>query len=320
MNKPVRWTTHLPALALILVMLGVLWLGWPWPEPLADGFDAQGRPVHWKWAPAVPGAALTFWLVWFVFDGLWELFERNRKVFNPLSLLDEGLIAWMLVRVADFGVAHGMPPAIRVASWAAGGIALAAAVALELRRVTASSPEPDARTAEDATDLANDLSALRAPGQRWSYWSVQKVPHRLLLGTLGAFFILGAVAIPDGPLLARLLLLAGGLLVLVVCSGGLHTVVTPRRLVVRAGHFGPPLLRIATSEIAEVAVPEFDPVRDFGGWGVRRGFMGDFAGVWAFNFAGSGVLVRTRRGKRYLIGTDHPERLAAALNAARSSA
>ena len=108
------------------------------------------------------------------------------------------------------------------------------------------------------------------------------------------------------------------LLTLAVCSGGLRTVVTPRRLVLRAGRFGPPLLRLATSDIAEVAVPDFDPVRDFGGWGIKRGLVGPFARAWAFNFGGSGVLVRTRRGRRYLIGTDQPDRLAAALNAARS--
>jgi hypothetical protein len=118
----------------------------------------------------------------------------------------------------------------------------------------------------------------------------------------------------------RLLLLAAGLLVLAVCSGGFRTVVTPRQLVLRAGHFGPPLLRLAMTEISEVAVPEFDSLRDFGGWGIRRGLFGDFAGVWAFNLASSGVLVRTSRGKRYLIGTDQPERLAAALNAARGAA
>jgi len=72
--------------------------------------------------------------------------------------------------------------------------------------------------------------------------------------------------------------------------------------------------------VSEVDEPDFDPVRDFGGWRIKRGLMGDFAGVWAFNLAGTGVLVRTRQGKRYLIGTDHPERLAATLNAARDAA
>jgi hypothetical protein len=317
MNMRVRWTNHLPALALLLALAGVLWLGWPWPDPVADGFDALGRPIHWRWAPGSAEGAVMIWLVWFAFDGLWAAFERERRLFNPLSLVDEGLIAWILVRVSDFGVAHGMAPAVRVAAWVAGCLAFGAAVALELRRVTTPAPEPEIRKAEDVTELASELAALEPPGQRWSYWSVQKTPHRFLFGTLGAAFVLGAFAIPDGPLWARVLFLVGGVLTLTVCGGGLRTVVTPRRLVLRAGYLGPPLLRLATSEIAEVAVPDFDPLRDFGGWGIRRGLFGAFAGVWAFNFAASGVLVRTRQGKRYLIGTDQPERLAAALNAAR---
>ena len=318
MNGPVPWKTHLPALALILMMIGVLALGWPWPEPIGDGFDAHGRAVHWAWPPATLGAAILLWLVFFALDGVWSMVEGRRKRFNPLSLLDEGLIAWMLVRVASAGVANGMTPAVRAWAWAAGAIALAAAGAVELHRRTAA-PAPSAKTTEDVTSFVGGLSALHAPDQRWSYWSVQKPPHGLLFGILGAFFIVGGVAIPDSPVVLRLVLLAAGVLVLTVCSGGFRTLVTPRQLVLRAGHYGPPLLRLATTEIAEVVVPEFDPVRDFGGWGIRRGLFGGFAGVWAFNLASSGVLVRTSKGKRYLIGTDQPERLAAALNAARGA-
>lgn len=40
----------------------------------------------------------------------------------------------------------------------------------------------------------------------------------------------------------------------------------------------------------------------------------------AFNLAGAGVLVETRAGKRYLIGADDPDCLAAALDAARGKA
>ena len=107
---------------------------------------------------------------------------------------------------------------------------------------------------------------------------------------------------------------------LAVCAGGLRAVVTPRRLVLRAGYLGLPLLRLTTTEIVDVSVPAFDPLRDFGGWGVRRGLCGELAGVWAFNLAGAGVLVRTRKGRRYLIGSDRPEPLAAALNVARGAA
>ena len=318
MNEPVHWKTRLPALALVLMLVGVLALGWPWTW-IADGFDAHGRAIHWRWSPGALGAAITVWLVFFAFDGMWGLVEGGRKRFNPLSLLDEGLIAFMLVRVADAGVAKGMSPAVRAGTWAAGGLALAAAVALELRRVAAPSPEPDPRTAEDVTDLASDLATLQAPGHRWSYWSVQRPPHAWLLASLGAIFMIGAVAIPEGPVALRVSFLAAGLLCLAVYSGGFYTVVTPRRLMLRAGRFGPPLLRLATTEMVEVAVRAVSP-RDFLGWGLGLGFRGDSAGVLAFNLGRSGVLVRTSKGRRYLIGTDQPERLATALNAARRAA
>ena len=318
MNEPIYWKTHLPALALIVILAGVVALGWPWPW-IADGFDAHGRAIHWRWSPGALGAAITVWLVFFAFDGVWGLVEGGRKRFNPLSLLDEGLIAFMLVRVADAGVAKGMSPAVRAGTWAAGGLALAAAVGLELRRVAGPSPEPDPRTAEDVTELASDLSTLQAPGHRWSYWSVQRPPHAWLIASLGAIFMIGGVAIPEVPVAMRVSFVAAGLLCLAVYSVGFCTVVTPRRLMLRAGRFGPPLLRLATTEMVEVAVQAVSP-RDFLGWGLGLGFRGDFAGVLAFNIGRSGVLVRTRKGRRYLIGTDEPERLAAALNAARRAA
>jgi hypothetical protein len=159
MTGPVPWKTHLPALALILLMVGVVALGWPWPEPAADGFDAQGRPVHWTWPPAMIGAAVILWLVLFALDGVWALVEGSRKRFNPLSLLDEGLIGWMLVRVADAGVANGFSPALRAWAWAAGGLALAAAAALEARRQTAA-PSPSGTAAEDVSPRGLLLAAV----------------------------------------------------------------------------------------------------------------------------------------------------------------
>jgi hypothetical protein len=148
---------------------------------------------------------------------------------------------------------------------------------------------------------------------------VQKAPHRVLFGALGSSFVAGAFLIPDAPAPFRVLLLLCGLLVLTVCAGGLRTVVTPQHVVLQAA-FGLPLLRLRAREIAHVAVPVFDPLRDLGGLGIRRGHSGELAGVWAFTLANGGVLVSTRNGRRYLIGTDEPERLAAALNAAREAA
>jgi hypothetical protein len=320
MNRPVVWRNHLPGLVLLLAVAGVLWLGSPWPPPVADGWDARGRAIHWQWTPANLGVAITIWLVWFAMDGLWAMVERTRRVFNPLSLVDEGILGWVLIRTAGHAVAGGAAPGLQTAAWALAVLALGAAVVLEVRRLGEPVEESPRGVAEDTTALTRDIEHARTSGDRWSYWSVQKAPHRLLFGALGASFLAGAALLGDGPVLARVLLLLAGVTVLLVCVGGLRTVVTPRRLVLRAGGFGPALLRVDTRDIVAVGVPEFDPMSDFGGIGIKRGLRGPLAGVLAFNLAGAGVLVETRAGKRYLIGAYDPDRLAAALDAARGKA
>jgi hypothetical protein len=313
MNQPVAWKNHLPALVQVLLLAALVAFGSPWPEPVADGWDAEGRPIHWQWAPAALGAAVMVWLVAFTAEGVWSRVERDgRKRFNPLSLIDELFLGWQLVQLADFGVANGMPQAVETGAWVASGLAIGAAVWLELRR----QPEPAAEgpVSLDLSGAAAEFDSLPTDS-RWSYWSVQKAPHRVLFGVLGVAFVAGAVLIPGKPMLPRLLLLFGGLLVLSLFWGGLRASVTPRRLVLRAG-FGLPLLQLPTGEITDVAVPRFDPLRDFGGLGIRYG-CGAFAGVRAFIVGDRGVLVSTRAGKRYLIGADEPERLAAALDAVR---
>jgi hypothetical protein len=317
MNKPIAWRNHLPGLFLIVAVMGVLWLGSPWPESVANGWDAQGRPIHWQWTPANLGVAITIWLVWFGMDGLWGMVERARRIFNPLSLVDEGLLGWMLIRIAGAAVANGAPPSLRGAAWVLAVLAVSAAVGLEVRRLGEQDQEEPAHVPQDTTTLAREMEHARASGQRWSYWSVQRPPHPALFATLGAAFLVGSVAIPDSGLFPRLVLVAGGAVVFLVCAGGLRTVVTPERLLLRAGWFGPRLLRLDTSDIVRVAVPSFDPMRDFWGFGIRRGVSGPLTGVRAFNLADAGVLVETRAGRRYLIGADDPERLAAALEAAR---
>lgn len=96
--------------------------------------------------------------------------------------------------------------------------------------------------------------------------------------------------------------------------GGLRVTVDHQRVVVRLGIFGVRLLRLEAAGLTEVAVQDFSPLQDFGGWGIRRG-----RGMWAFFFRGTrGVRLQTASGKKYLIGSDHPDRLAAAVRAVLS--
>ena len=61
-------------------------------------------------------------------------------------------------------------------------------------------------------------------------------------------------------------------------------------------------------ESAEAVV--YRPLVQYGGWGIRRGWGGE----WAWNVSGSdGVRLQLRGGKSFLIGSARAERLAAAI-------
>ncbi len=103
---------------------------------------------------------------------------------------------------------------------------------------------------------------------------------------------------------------------LLLCYGGLRVSVTSERVEVRLGMIGLRLLRVPSSELAASEVRAFSPLGEFGGWGIRYNGR-----MWAFYWRGTrGVELRTKAGKQYLIGSDHPERLAAAITAAREGA
>ena len=64
-------------------------------------------------------------------------------------------------------------------------------------------------------------------------------------------------------------------------------------------------------EIAEVYARDYSPIREYGGWGIRFGIRGN---GWAYNPRGSrGVQLVLRSGRRILIGSQSPERLAMAI-------
>lgn len=74
--------------------------------------------------------------------------------------------------------------------------------------------------------------------------------------------------------------------------------------------------RIALSSISKAEVVTYRPIREYWGWGIRywpgRG--------WVYSLRGNrGVRVTREDGDSFLIGSDDPETLAKAINAARRS-
>ena len=73
------------------------------------------------------------------------------------------------------------------------------------------------------------------------------------------------------------------------------------------------LKRILFAEIKLVEAVTYEPMRQYGGWGIRLGVDG-----WAYNVSGNkGVRIHMRDGKNFLIGSQRAEELAEAIEARR---
>lgn len=71
--------------------------------------------------------------------------------------------------------------------------------------------------------------------------------------------------------------------------------------------------KIALGDIEGYEPVDYNPIREYGGWGIRYGRKGK-----AYNVSGSrGVRLTLTRGKPLLIGSATPEKLAGALDTAR---
>ena len=92
------------------------------------------------------------------------------------------------------------------------------------------------------------------------------------------------------------------------------TLVTPGDLRISFG-FLPTVRRIVPLDaIASIEVVHYHPIRDHAGWGFRFGRDGERV----YNARGNkGVRVRLRDGSKLLVGSQHPDQLALAIEAAR---
>lgn len=118
---------------------------------------------------------------------------------------------------------------------------------------------------------------------------------------------------------ARLIITAVSILVLAV---GISLLLHKMKLVTKldSAHlhilFSPFKRRdIPLSDIAHWAACTYDPVRDYGGWGIKVGRRGR-----AYNVSGDrGVELQLTNGKSLLIGSQRSEELAAAITLAKSN-
>ena len=318
--------THLGAVALYLWLLISLWRTYPLPPRVPVHFGLAGRPDRWgsPWEVVIGTLLAPLFIIALsaFMDELWARHERG-KTFNWVSLFDEitlGFLAGIVLEQLDV-IRRGEGARFTV-PWTTMLVLILAAVAvailLERLRPWHATEEPIVAT--EVSEVAVEMAARAQEGKRWAYWETQNPPYVFVVALLcAATFIVPAVLLwpqlryqlPWLPPVFALL----GLSMLIMC-GGLRVSVTAERVEIRLGFLGLRLLRVHLPDIESVEIRTFSPLGDFGGWGIR--YNGK---QWAFFLRGtSGVSLRVKNGKEWIIGSDHPERLAAVITAAREHA
>jgi hypothetical protein len=195
---------------------------------------------------------------------------------------------------------------------------VALAVVLELRRQYR--PEVQQWTAVDVEPLAQGIQPQFKPDGRWLYWEkYNSLFWRCLVGLITVFLAGAAWTIAKEANYGGVVLCS----FLALCSasgyGGIHAVVTPGRLTIRSWIFGLPFLRLKLANVQSVEVMSFNVLADFFGWGLYRYSLSLRA--WGFVLGGNrGVMIHMKSGRKFLIGSSTPEKLAAATEAARIAA
>ncbi len=107
----------------------------------------------------------------------------------------------------------------------------------------------------------------------------------------------------------QLLAGAGGLLGLTGAFAPMRTLVTREGVTVTFGLPGWIRFRIPAGEIRSAEAVTYRPLAEFGGWGIRFGL----GGTRAYTARGNRGVRIEADGRKYLIGSQRPEELAAAL-------
>jgi hypothetical protein len=252
-----------------------------------------------------------------VLDESWARIEQQRRRFNWISLLDECAIGFLVGKNMKLAPQLSKPEPALLEWWPLAlliaGVAVTIAALLEVRRPY----RPVRDTEVDVTGLAKSIQHQFQPGGRWLYWETQdSFWGRCLVVLMTVLSVALAGEFAKKSDYGGVVFFAFLAMLVVSCYGGFHIALTRGQFTVRVGRFGLPLLRLKLANVAKVEVVTFSALLDFGGWGFYRYTFRLHA--WGlYLWGGGGVIIQTKKGRRFLIGSKSPEKLAAATEAAR---
>ncbi len=149
--------------------------------------------------------------------------------------------------------------------------------------------------------------------------SFSPIVQVLYLVALGVFVWVQLQAVPDLPWIP--LLIGAGLVILPAMFGRLVFQVDEEGVAARFGDPGWLAQRVPLSRIERARIVSYRPIRQFGGWGIRVGrFEGEKTSIYSVRGTRGVLLELTEarrisgaRTRRFLLGSEDPERLAAAI-------
>ncbi len=311
--------THLPSLILILVAAFFTIRAMPLPDPAPVRFDLNGQPSSygspWFSTVLLLGLSCGFLILSVWLDELWARQEK-KKTFNWMSLFDEFAIGSMCgVQIAYVDMLAS-PLKVFPFPWvemvAACGLGTGLAVVLEFMRPYRHYEKKLA--VEDASQVAEEITSIIQAGQPVSYWESQNPPYAGALAVIVPLIMIIAAVFTWTALPWLAVILALIALAMISTYGGFRTHVTRDEVTLRLGLLGIKILQIKMADITGVELHSFSPLQDFGGYGIR--FNRE---MQAYYLQGDrGVKITTRDGKKYLIGSDHPQNLAAVIDSVRA--
>jgi hypothetical protein len=311
--------THLPALLLIITAVVFTVTALPLPDSAPTHFDINGKPDGYgsPWASSLLllGLSIGFLILSAWLDELWARQEK-KKTFNWISLFDELAIGDMCAIQIAYMNMLGSSGQVFSFPWVeillACGLATGLAVLLELIRPHRGYERVYAVT--DTSVIQAKTALIMQSGKSLDYRESQNPSYAGVLAVIvpAGMFAAAAFTWPVLPWLSIILILIG--FGFITTYGGFRISVTRDIVAVKMGILGINLLKLKTAEITAVELHDFSPLHDFGGYGIR--FNSE---MQAYFLKGDrGVLVSAAGGKRYLLGSDHPEQLAAVIDAARA--
>jgi hypothetical protein len=309
--------THLPALAALAVFLVCLFMTIPLPSstPVHFGFDGEpdryGNPWGFVWF--IIGFSLFFIGLSGFLDEAWARQEK-KKSFNWLCWLDDITVGWIaavgagyLLFLRDGGYNFTLPWGLIAIM---GGGAVVVSIILELLRpYRPYNGKPAVKEIQlKETELARQIK----DDTTFVYWENQNPFYVTLLSIVIPLICIASAGIvwfnESGTLFTTLFsvfMVLLGVMLMVFIFSGQRVTITRQELTVRWGAIGLKVLRLNIMEITALELYEFQPLKDFGGYGIRYG-----RGMKAYYLRGDrGVKLTMTNGKKYLVGSDHAERL-----------